>query len=554
MQPSSTKENEMQAAEEQAAEKQRVSLAIALKLRRLRRRQRREKYTTFHVASTPAEFNALPRFERRYRAISQKQVEVWEAVLRGVLWILFGGGKGGAKTVGGVRLAQRLIATSEGGVWLVVRRNFTDLLTTTKQSYEQYFPPELIVKKTERIWYCQNNWEIWFYHADSSTDPNYERIGGLEVTAVHADEVSQFPVEFYAAIPAALRRPAMDIETGKPVPQFVYATCNPIPGDHWTKEYFLNPNTRRGEDYADEDGNHAGHAFIQSLLDDNPFAPKGYSRSFVGMEGAMLQMLRWGNWDIAASEFAIVPMPDVSAIEVESIRNQRVVNVGIDIGLGSPDPTVVYAANERGEMWKLAEIIEYDTAVLTEQLDPIIAEVNRNGGRAFMDAGSVGKGVVDALKARYGARVIPVLFGEAAVTESTRAPGWYKNRRAQLYYWLRIDVQAAAKQIREGVAPPLLIASSEELRKELSNIYYLPVDGSFQLESKKEIKRRIRRSPDEADAAALCNAARRMYHRPKEITTGRGPGAKKGTGQKTPAGKPTKRPKSKRPSFTKGLR
>ena len=115
--------------------------------------------------------------------------------------------------------------------------------------------------------------------------------------------------------------------------------------------------------------------------------------------------------------------------------------------------------------------------------------------KIFIDAGGVGGGVVDILNARGFKRIVrSVMFGERAILADR-----YHNRRAEMWDnlkdWLKKE---------EGVEIP----DDEALCAELCVVAKkYDAKGRLQLEEKDEIKKRLGRSPDKADALALTFAA-----------------------------------------------
>jgi phage terminase large subunit len=99
------------------------------------------------------------------------------------------------------------------------------------------------------------------------------------------------------------------------------------------------------------------------------------------------------------------------------------------------------------------------------------------------DTGHWGHGVIDNLYAAGGIEVIGIQYHGKALDPR------YMNRRAEM--WIK-----GAEAIRGGAAlPPIL-----EMVAELTEPTYTFVNGVFQLESKDQIKLRLGRSPDLADA------------------------------------------------------
>ena len=161
----------------------------------------------------------------QYYAWTTRGIEAYEAT-RTHLYTLFGGAKGGGKTVTGARIIASDVAEYRGGLYVVMRRNYTSLHMTTKQSFQRFFPPELIVKKTTNKWYLVNGNEILWWAADRSRDPDYEKTRGLEATAIFQDEGSESDDELYQILPSLLRREAIT----KPCATSISVTAAPSVG------------------------------------------------------------------------------------------------------------------------------------------------------------------------------------------------------------------------------------------------------------------------------------------------------------------------------------
>jgi hypothetical protein len=98
------------------------------------------------------------------------------------------------------------------------------------------------------------------------------------------------------------------------------------------------------------------------------------------------------------------------------------------------------------------------------------------------DTGHWGHGVIDNLTVA-GAPVVPIVYHAKAINPR------YKNRRAE--FWIE-----GTKKLKEGAALPYI----PELIAELSEPTYTFLNGVFVLEEKDQIKERLGRSPDLADA------------------------------------------------------
>lgn len=109
----------------------------------------------------------------------------------------------------------------------------------------------------------------------------------------------------------------------------------------------------------------------------------------------------------------------------------------------------------------------------------------------FIDVGGLGAGVVDRLK-QLGFSVIGINFGESAISETQ-----YVNRRTEMWWKM-------ADWVRAGGCIP----DDAELRADLVGPTYA-FDGNnrIALERKKDIKKRLGRSPDKGDGLCLTFAA-----------------------------------------------
>jgi hypothetical protein len=112
----------------------------------------------------------------------------------------------------------------------------------------------------------------------------------------------------------------------------------------------------------------------------------------------------------------------------------------------------------------------------------------------FVDAGGVGGGVVDILNDRGYKKIIrPVMFGAKALADDR-----YHNRRAEM--WDELKQWLGGEQ--EVSLPP-----DDNLAAELCAVNKkYDSRGRLQLEEKEELKKRVGRSPDKADALALTFA------------------------------------------------
>jgi len=165
--------------------------------------------------------------------------------------------------------------------------------------------------------------------------------------------------------------------------------------------------------------------------------------------------------------------------------------IGLDIARFGDDSTVFCFRKGRW-CFKFMAYQKLDNVEVANFATNFIKEYKPH--RIFMDIGGQGAGVYDILKDRgYSEIVRGVYFGEKAIHDDR-----YFNRRAEM--WDNIRLWLADK-------PQAQLPEDEDLFNELTGINKkYDRKGRLQLEEKDEIKKRLGRSPDKADALALTFA------------------------------------------------
>jgi phage terminase large subunit len=161
--------------------------------------------------------------------------------------------------------------------------------------------------------------------------------------------------------------------------------------------------------------------------------------------------------------------------------------IGIDVARFGDDRTVLWA-----RQGKNARVSTKNPIVMRHQRTNEIAAraalmFQRWGAEIVTidDTGGWGQGTLDQLRVA-GVNALGIQFGSKAVNPR------YKNRRAE--GWMQM-----AEAIKGGAALPKI----DELIPELTTPTYFFNEGTFQIEDKDLIKKRLGRSPDLADALAM---------------------------------------------------
>lgn len=167
--------------------------------------------------------------------------------------------------------------------------------------------------------------------------------------------------------------------------------------------------------------------------------------------------------------------------------------IGVDVARFGDDRTVIFA-RQGPRTLRPGIMRQADTTAIAAK----VANGATTWGAELIlidDTGHWGHGVIDQLNAA-GYPVVPVVFHDKANHKR------YKNRRTEM--WLEM-----AKAVKGALQLPRI----DELVAELTTPTYTFLNGQFVLEEKDQIKKRLGRSPDIADALALTYAMPDMPRR-----------------------------------------
>ncbi|MGB2865424.1 MAG: hypothetical protein WBC05_18990 [Sedimentisphaerales bacterium] len=198
------------------------------------------------------------------------------------------------------------------------------------------------------------------------------------------------------------------------------------------------------------------------------------------------------------SEHGLIPLDWLLAAQ-ERLANNVAVNpdekrIGVDVARSGDDATVFLLR----ESAAVRDIEEYHNQNTMETVGKLILFVDKHKvswNNVFVDVIGIGAGVVDRLKEQRR-RVRAVNFGSSAYDSKK-----YANMRAECYW----KVHDALKP--DAAVPMTLPARCDKLVSELAAIEWrVTSTGKIIVEPKEDIKKRLGRSPDHADALALSYA------------------------------------------------
>ena len=370
----------------------------------------------------------------------------------------------------------------------IYRWEYSNFKTTTYQTMEEW-----VLSRTGLVSrHNQNDKYVEFPNgsrlcygglkpSESAAGDLLKVVKSLEHSTIYIDEVTDIPEKVFDFLPTRIGRIrcqwALNGKWEKPSGR-VRCTCNPELG--WVKTRFVDRPA-------------PGYAFIRATVHDNA---ENLSEDYIptllrSRDPDWVRRYVEGDWSAAVDAAAMYPAELLyRAVACGDSYPDGIVEFGVDVGAEGDDLSVIMM--RRGGyaelLWEGHTPNTMDlvgrTEAYADRLKPRLVKVDSIG---------VGKGAYDAL-ARDGYPVMPMIGGARPEDEM----GNYRNQRAEIYWHLR-------KLLQEG---RVNLPDFPEMVNELGSIRYSQTASgkTIQVESKTEIKKRLGRSPDRADALVYAFA------------------------------------------------
>lgn len=410
--------------------------------------------------------------------------------------VLYGGAKGGGKSDVLLFASLRFI-DNPGYKALILRRTFPKLLELIERS-KCFSKIGGRYNRQEKMWRFPSGAIIRFGHCENSGDElNYQ---GQEYQYIGFDQLEEFTETMYNIIKAQGR-------SSNGIPVFIRSTANPGGiGALFIKQLFIEgkePNKKYSRIFTVNNKEVSlTSIFIPSNIYDNKILMENdpsYAAKLMALPEKYRKMYLDGDWNIDNDPDQLIPydliikcinLTEINTIECNSLSD---VFVGVDVARYGDDSTCL-AVIKNNCLTDIRIFEKIDLVKTTNIITRIIEDENVPPCNIAIDCDGIGAGVYDNLVS-YGYEILPITGGAAAV-EIANMSYQFRNLRSQLFWNLR-------ELIRTG---QIKLLNNKQLINELTAIKYrISQDRMIQIESKEEIKKRIGKSPDLADA--LCYAA-----------------------------------------------
>lgn len=346
------------------------------------------------------------------------------------------------------------------------------------------------------------------------SDPDFNRLGSLEITDMFIDEVGEVTMGAYNAIKSRVGRWKND-EYG--LTPKLFSSCNP--SLNFIRQYFYDPYSKLGggdiqrwqDGFTVKDGKRipAYRAFIRSSVFDNPFIEQAYVESLRRLPDRERKRLLDGDWQYADSDASLFKsglLDKATVYELPAPNAKFSKYIGVDVADGGKDHTVFslidngVLVNQRKSQVQMNWEKDSGKPLSRLMADELIEFAQRNGftpreaGNIAVECNGVGVGIRDMLKDR-GWRI----------TEYTAT----HKSRSENYYNLMLDMDSGDVKIYNS------LLELDELRKELTAHTYEMNNQEPNVLKKDKLKIMLGKSPDEADSFMIANYARHMGENPE---------------------------------------
>lgn len=429
--------------------------------------------------------------------LSLKQTQAWDMLNDpAVSELLYGGAKGGGKSVFACYWAlsrsleiieefnlERKQQASPLPVGFMGRKQSIDFKTTTLDTWRRFVPPQLyVIREQAQEIIIRGLVKIRYGGLDRSED--VQKFNSAEYAFIVIDQAEETTRDDISVLRASLR---LIIDGKKPQYKALF-TANPR--DCWLRDDFV---------YKPRDD----QRFVPALPTDNPHLDASYIRTLENAFKHRPELLRaylHGEWDCFEVDNQVIRrkwLEEAALRRVHTTYPRRL--VACDIAREGDDETVIYCMEET-EIVRRDVFGQRDSHFIQNVL--FLRQKWLGGALVAIDGtGGWGAGPTDNLRS-MGVTVLEFVASRAADDKER-----YYNLRAQAWW-------EAAEMFSDGTV--CLHDADEELLRQLTIPTYDFRNGRILIEDKKDIKKRIGRSPDHADAYIIGLYALREAWSPQQ--------------------------------------
>jgi hypothetical protein len=397
--------------------------------------------------------------------------------------LLYGGGKGGGKSIFGCRwvvlkcleLIQKYKLPKTPNPPLVGftgRKRATDLHKTTIETFKQWIPADLYtINQQHSEIVILGRVKVAYGGFDDRI--TVQKFNSMELVFYFLDQAEEIAEDEWGMIHATLRRRFGEQE---PPAYKGLLTCNPA--NCWLKHRIVKAgNTKM--------------PFLQALPSDNPYLPPDYADKLqvaFGHRPELIAAYMHGSWD--SLEGAKVCIKDTwldAAAKIHRVFPPKRV-IGLDVAEYGDDECVATLLNNTD----VEDVQIWGQVGRAETCNRVAVFNQKHGGGIPVIVDCDGFGIEFARGLRDLGLTVIEFWGSKP---SENEPEKYYNQRAELWWGAGESFSAGDVELHN---------CTDELRRQLTAVEYEFRNGKLIIEPKTDIKARIGRSPDHAESYLMA--------------------------------------------------
>lgn len=423
--------------------------------------------------------------------MTEKQAEARQVLTDSVTRAIgYWGGAWGGKSYIGVMWLWYMAWKYPWTRWFIGRRELSNLMKTTVNTYyklgQDYNIPAKFMGRLDKkynIIRFENGSEILLLDcATQPADPLFTRFGSLELTWGFIDEANEIDEQAVTILKTRIAR-----QKNKEYWLVPKLLCTFNPDQWWVKRTFYTP--RKNWTLPPDT------VFIPSLATDNDYIDPAYIEQLRSTTDEITkQRLLYGNFDWSWEAGKLFRHDEIEDLFETYVEKSDITYISVDVARLGDDKTVICIRK-----WlECIKIIQYERNTIPEIADRIkdleqMYYVSRRN--IVVDSDWVWGWLADLLRGCTN------FVNNSSPYKLESEKRWYvirnyANLKAQCYFKLK---EMMEKRLIRVYADWVI---RDKLSEELENIFItgIDTDGKVKIEDKKELKRRINRSPDFADA------------------------------------------------------
>lgn len=455
--------------------------------------------------------------------ISRKQQEALELINDpSIIELLLGGSAGGGKSFLMCLIIATIAKQYPGARFFVGRKTLKSLKQSTINTLLTGVHPALGISPDEGVMHWQdmvldyvNGSKIIFGELDyQPSDPDFSRLGSLEIDFAFIDEAGEITLQAKNAIRSRIGRGIMSREYG--IPGKCISSCNP--STNYLRQEYYDPYIKLGgggfqkwqigEVEIEGVQKPAYRGFLRISAYDNPFLPQSYIDNLKTLPTRERKRLLDGNWDYVDEDNSLFKSGLFEKALIYDLPTSDKFDkfIGVDVAGDGGDSTVyslivngVLTVQKKSSVqmnWQKDD----PRPLFRVMADELIQFAQQNGftprdaRRIAVEINGVGNAMRDCLKER----------------------GWYiteytatSKTRSSNYYQLMLDMDSGAVKISHE------LNGLDDLRRQMNAHSYEMDNQEPRVIKKDKLKKLIGHSPDESDSFAIANYARNQFSNPE---------------------------------------